>query len=133
MSDNNEMWLKMREVTEKRNSSEPSLLKLQREQESKKRLLAIAEKKLKTSFIHPLSCFEQIFGHLWGFGKKESELTEEQKKNRFLWNSLRSSVLNNGNGQIRAIHNELNQYTVNWNMYKYTLKTMENNDGNNKE
>ncbi len=111
----------MRAVSEKRKGE--AALKGQRYNESsKKQLLKIIETKLKTSFIAPLSYFEEQFGYLWGHGKKESDLTPEELNFRAFWNAIRTNVLNNGNNQIRAIHNELVQYTVTWNRYNLPIK-----------
>lgn len=90
---------------------------------SQKRLLKILEKKLQTSFIGALSEFEEVFGSLWGRGKDESELTEDELHARKLWNDARTNILNNGNNQIRAVKNELNQYTVSWNRHQYEFKS----------
>ncbi len=87
---------------------------------SQKRLLKILEKKLQTSFIGALSQFEQIFGHLWGHNKDEDELTKQEREYRDLWVQARTNILNNGNNQLRAVQNELSQYTVSWNRHQYS-------------
>jgi hypothetical protein len=110
----------LREVTSNRQALAP--LKTQKYNESsKKQLLSIIEKKLKTSFICPISLFEKYFGHLWGHGKKVHELTKEESEFLSIWNSIRTEILNNGNNQIRALFNELSQYTVTFNGYKLNL------------
>ena len=91
------------------------------DQVSSERLSKIIETKLKTSFIGALSCFEEIFGFLWGHESKEGELTEEQQFMKDLWEQARTSILNNGNNQIRACKNEMEQYQIHWNRYKMTL------------
>ena len=88
---------------------------------SKKRLTKIIETKLKTAFIGALSSFEEDFGFLWGHDGNSEELTEEQNFMKDVWERTRTSVLNNGNNQIRACKNELDQYTVHWNRYQMTL------------
>lgn len=99
------------------------VLKKQKYDESSKRnLLKILETKTRTAFIAPLSYFEQDFGFMWGQGKRDDELTAEELHYKLIWNSIRTKVLNNGNNQIRAIHNELAQYTVTWNRYQLNLK-----------
>lgn len=111
-------------VVEKRKQEAP--LKSQKYNESsKEQLLKILETKLKTSFIAPLDFFETYFGVLWGHGKPVSELTAEEVKFREIWNEIRNNVLNNGNNQIRAVKNELAQYTVTWNRYHLNLKVKE--------
>ncbi len=111
----------MREVAFERKGE--NALKSQKYNESSKRaLIKILETKLKTSFIAPLSHFEENFGFLWGHGKKESELTPDELNYRVLWNSIRTNVLNNGNKQIRDMNNELSLYTVTWNRYQLNFK-----------
>lgn len=89
---------------------------------SRQRLATIMEKKLQTSFIGSLSQLEQFFGHLWGHRADESTLTPEQLEMRHKWNEARTNILNNGNNQIRAMQNELSQYTITWNRYQMNLK-----------
>jgi len=111
-------------VVEKRNNE--TKFKTQRYNESsKKQLFKIIETKLKTAFIAPLDYFETCFGTLWGHGKSFSELTNEEKKFRDAWNEIRNNVLNNGNGQIRAIQNELEQYTIIWERYRLNFKPID--------
>lgn len=89
---------------------------------SKKRLVSILEKKVQTSFIGALSQFENLFSHLWGYNKDERDLTDEQFDMREMWEEVRTNILNNGNNQIRAIQNEINQYTIKWNRYRLDMK-----------
>jgi hypothetical protein len=89
---------------------------------SRQRLLKIMEKKFQTSFIGSLSQYEQFFGHLWGHRADESTLTPEQLEMRHRWNEVRTNILNNGNNQIRAMQNEVSQYTITWNRYQMNLK-----------
>src|SRR5687767_6759665 len=119
MSENNRPTAEdqMRNVAAQRKNEE--VLKAQRyEESSKKQLLKILETKVRTSFIAPLGFFEEAFGALWGHGKKESELLPNELYYRTVWNAIRTNILNNGNNQIRAIHNELAQYSVKWNRYQ---------------
>lgn len=111
----------MRNVCKKRKSE--SLLLDQRYNElSKKRLLRILEKKITTAFISGISNFEKAFGYLWGSGKSEKDLTEDEARFRFIWNQVRSEILNTGNAQIRAVQNEISLYTIKWNRYNYNFK-----------
>lgn len=93
--------------------------------DSNKRLLKIISTKLRTAFIGSLSAFEESFGNLWGHSLQESEMTENQKKWKKLWESTRTMVLNNGNHQIRSIENELGQYDISWNRHNTILKPKE--------
>lgn len=109
-----------------RQRSLEGVLKSQKYSESsKKQLLKILETKLRTSFIAPLGYFEEHFGFMWGRGKKESELTEDELRYKVIWNSIRTNILNNGNNQIRAVHNELMQYTITWNRYQLNFEAKE--------
>ena len=95
------------------------------EDDSKGRLKKIITTKLRTSFIGALSSFEETFGKIWGYGLNERDMTKEQLKWRELWESCRTSVLNNGNHQIRACENEFQQYVVSWNRHQNILKQKE--------
>jgi hypothetical protein len=101
--------------------------------ESKRRLSKIVETKLKTSFIGALSNFEQEFGFLWGH-EQEGDLTEEQEFMKEIWERTRTSVLNNGNNQIRAVKSEIANHSVEWQRYQTELlpvKRMESKEDNN--
>ena len=63
-----------------------------------------------------LAVFEKYFGQLWGHGN--SNLTEEQKHYRQVWEEARTDILNNGNTQMRIAQEEIAQYTMTWNRYK---------------
>lgn len=89
--------------------------------QSKERLEKIAETKLKTSFIGALNQFEIEFGHLWGLNSTQP--TPEQQEMRKKWDRVRTSVLNNGNNQIRNLKKELEYYDIKWNRYHVEFKT----------
>ena len=84
---------------------------------SKKRFSSILNTKMKTSFIGAISAFEKHFGFLWGHGKDEAELTEAESQMREIWEETRADILDNGNTQLRAIINEINNYTITWDRY----------------
>lgn len=90
-------------------------------EKSRKRLSTILEKKMKTSFIGALSQFEQYFGRLWGHGKQEEELTDNELKFRKVWEDTRTAILNNGNNQLRAVQNEISEYSISWNRHKLNI------------
>jgi len=101
--------------------------------ESKRRLSKIVETKLKTSFIGALSNFEQEFGFLWGH-EQEGDLTKEQEFMKEIWERTRTSVLNNGNNQIRAVKSEIANHSIEWQRYQTELlpvKPMESKEDNN--
>ncbi len=91
----------------------------------KERLKKIISTKIQTTMIFPLSIIEASFGQLWGHGKDESKLTDEEKIYRKKWNECRNNILNNGNTQKRNAMAELSQYDVIWNKYQTVLLPME--------
>jgi hypothetical protein len=94
------------------------------DEQSRKRLLRILEKKMTTCFIGAISKFETYFGVLWGHGKDEADLTAAELEWRDIWNVARTAVLNNGNNQLRAVQSELVQYTMTWNRYETNLPVL---------
>ena len=84
---------------------------------SKRRLLSILKKKFDTTIIGSLAAFEERFGELWGHGLPLEHLDEDQLYWRELWNEARSTILDNGNSNLRAAQNEISQYTLSWNRY----------------
>lgn len=93
---------------------------------SKKRLADNMQKKIKTTMIGALSCFEDFFGELWGIDKAEEELTKEEMDYRDLWEKVRYEVLNKGNKQSRIAVEEIEEYTIMWNKYKIEFKRGQN-------
>lgn len=114
------LFNQMRDVAKKRQDAS-SLLKESYEDSSKKRLSKILEKKIKTAFIGAISEFEQSFGETWGYNQDIGTLNENEKIERKIWNEVRTKILNLGNNQIRAMKNELAQYTVTWDRYSAIL------------
>lgn len=113
-------------LTMKQKSKEASQSKFA--EEARKKLDSIISKKMNTTFIGALSSFEKAFGFLWGFGKKDSEKTDEEKELYNIWQNVRTEVLNNGNNQLRALRNELQNHTISWNRHKITFVNEEIND-----
>lgn len=110
------------EVNEKRKASEPLASEARYEDESRKRLGRIIDKKIMTSFIGAVAKFEEFFGHLWGHGLSlDQELSESENRNLELWNECRNEVLNNGNSQKRALQTELLLYTIKMNRCRARL------------
>lgn len=85
---------------------------------SKERLKKILGKKFSTVMIFPLSQFETAFGHLWGMGKEEKDLTEAERILQFKWQECRNNILNLGNTQKRNAFAELELYDISWQGYK---------------
>jgi len=90
-------------------------------QRSKKRLSIIFTTKMKTSFIGAISSCENNFGFLWGHGKSEEDLTDEEQAMRQTWDEARAEILDNGNTQLRAALNEINNYSIAWDRYHMDL------------
>lgn len=70
------------------------------------------KKKFTTTYIGAISKFEEMFGQLWGIGKDESRLTEEERQWREIWDIVRTEILNNGNNQSRAACLEVDNYNI---------------------
>lgn len=96
--------------------------------QSKASLTRHLEKKFKTTMIGALSVFEDKFGFLWGHGKSEDELSEEELRYRELWQLTRTEVLNNGNNQLRAAKEEMSFYTVRFNKFETKFKFKDRKD-----
>ena len=90
-------------------------------EESRKRLDKIITSKLRTTFIGAIASFEEHFGFLWGHGKLESELTQEEKDFAILWQNVRTEILHKSNNQLRAVRTELANHIVSWNRYRLEL------------
>lgn len=90
------------------------------ERQSRARLQRVLTTKMRTTFIGALSAVEQAFGELWGHNSN-SQRDAKQEKWRQVWETCRGTILNNGNAQLRAVENELTQYTVGWNRCQKTL------------
>jgi len=80
--------------------------------------------KFKTTMIGSLDQFEQNFGHLWGHGLDDVELTDEQFDMRELWQLTRTEILNNGNNQLRAALAEVDNNTIHYikNQYEFLVE-----------
>lgn len=91
-------------------------LRKQREERSKHvshdSLLKIATKKIQTTMIGSLSTVEDLLGFLWGFGLDESELSEEQKQMRMIYEDVRAKILDRGNTQIRELELQFHNYEI---------------------
>ena len=86
-------------------------------EQSREKLKEIVIKYMKTIMIGALHDMEQNLGVVWGHGKDESELTDNQKKGRKMWEAARESVLDRGNLKIAHFISEISRYDVTWNKY----------------
>ena len=82
--------------------------------QSGERLSKIIQSKLRTTFIGDINTFEEEFKHLWADN-------EDMKKR---WLSIRKTILDNGNNNIRALMKELRQYEIKWTGEKITFKVL---------
>lgn len=78
----------------------------------KNKLIEIITKKVQTTMIGALASFEKSFGHLWGLGKFNKELSISQKELKQRWEETRNEILNRGNANIRSIQEELSLYNL---------------------
>lgn len=95
---------------------------------SKRRLQKIIKQKLKTSFIGAIAAFEEDFGYLWGHELEDGEQSEEQDQFYEAWEAVRNRILNNGNNQLRALLQEVDNHEVHWNRYQVEFKIGEYNE-----
>ena len=93
------------------------------EARARARLVSICTKKIQTVMIGSLAAFEDNFGYLWGHGKPERDLSEQELIFRQeLWEPVRATILHNGNNQIRLVTDELKHYSgIQWDKYKTQL------------
>ena len=91
-------------------------LKKQREERSKQvshdTLLKVAIKKIQTTMIGSLSTLEEFFGFLWGMNSSDSELSDEQKHMRSIYEEARAKILDRGNTQIRDLELQFFNYEI---------------------
>ncbi|TXT66129.1 MAG: hypothetical protein BAJALOKI3v1_50129 [Promethearchaeota archaeon] len=86
------------------------------------RLKKIMNKKFETVIIHPLSEFEQYFGFIWGHGKTDDKLTDNEREMRKRWQECRANILNYGHRKRSNAMKELDMHTVVWNRYQTVFK-----------
>ncbi len=96
---------------------------------SKMRLTNVIKKKFDSTIIGSLKYIEDSFGEIWGYGLEPSQLTEDQKYYRGVWEELRKNLLDHGHSNKRAVNNELSQYTISWNRYVMNFKMKETGNG----
>jgi len=93
--------------------------------QSKQRLIKIATQKLRTTMIGALSAIEKHFGFCMGFNEFGQDggknLTPEEKHMKDIYDDLRSEILDVGNGQIRNLETELQQYEIKWERFQINL------------
>lgn len=98
-----------------------------RQNNSKEQMKKAISAKLKTTMIGSLAKFEENFGYLWGHGKNDK--TKNELEFAKLWDLVRTEVLNNGNNQLRAAMQEIDNYTITFDGFK-TEFIMQRKEGN---
>ena len=79
--------------------------------DSKQRLKNISKKKIQTTMIGALDSIEKHLGFLW----------EDEENLKKIYDIVRQEILDRGNGQIRNLEAELDQYDIEWLRYNITL------------
>jgi transcription termination factor Rho len=87
---------------------------------SKSNLYKSSKKKIQTTMIGALDVIEKSFGFLWCFDS-DSELTEEQKHLKQIYEEARASILDKGNTQIRNLEAEFSNYEISRKRYQINL------------
>ena len=78
----------------------------------------IIRKKIETTMIGALARFEEGFGRLWGHGS-DKKLSQDEIRNKIIWDNVRESILDHGNLQIRKALSELKGSKVDKLKYSY--------------
>lgn len=84
--------------------------------ESKERLSKILKKKIQTTMIGALSTMEEHLSFLWE--EDAPKFTKTQMKE--IYNTIRSEILDKGNGQARNVDAELADYDIS--CLKFSIK-----------
>lgn len=87
----------------------------------------ILRKKIETTMIGALARFEDGFGDIWGYDTDHP--SQEQIRNRIIWDRIRNDILDHGNNQLRKGISELkgNRDDKVKYSYYYKFNTKENN------
>jgi hypothetical protein len=86
-------------------------------QSSKRKLREIVEKRIRTTMIGALAELERSeFGKLFGYGK--NNLTDEEKRWKMIWDEVRTSILNQGNNQLRESLREVENFDARFKPYR---------------
>jgi transcription termination factor Rho len=91
-----------------------------RKEISKDSLFKSCKKKVQTTMIGALDSIERNFGFLWAC-EDDSELTDEQKQLKEIYNETRANILDKGNTQIRNLEAEFSSYEITKKRYQINL------------
>ena len=87
-----------------------------------------AEISIRTTMISALEEFENSFGELWGQGKPYNQLTEEELKNRKLWEKTRTAILDRGQNSMEILCNTIRKCTVTNYPDRFKMNIRNNNE-----
>lgn len=94
---------------------------------NKKGIIQQISKRFETTIIGSLARFEDSFGYLWGHNSSK-ELTQQQQDFLDMWETIRTSILNHGNNQMRLAIDDIIQHIEQENeQYKYRITLMNEN------
>jgi hypothetical protein len=68
------------------------------------------KKAIMTTMIASLDIFENEYGEIWGINEKNP--TSKQVRERGIWASVRTEILDIGNDYIRKLQNNLSLYNI---------------------
>lgn len=97
---------------------------------SKARLIAETRKRTQTIIFGIIARIEESFGHQWGHGKTDGEITDDERLAKDVWTQVRKAILDHGHSQSRALLEEFQQYEVEWirHTLRVAVKTEEKSD-----
>jgi len=114
------------------NKQKKDVAKEKYKHDSRDRLSKISRKKIQTTMVGALSSIETHFGFLWG-QDKQSDLTDDEKFMKEIFEKVRAEIFDNGNSQMRNLSVELEQYEVEWLRYHMDLPVKPEGPKNGKE
>lgn len=86
-------------------------------------IINLVSKRLETTMIGCLARFESSFGTLWGYDEDyDKPLTANQEKFQDTWEYTRTSILNHGNNQIRAVIDDIRKIAQDKPFTRYNYK-----------
>jgi hypothetical protein len=89
----------------------------------------LIRKKIETTMIGALARFEDGFGDFWGHDSDNP--SQEQIRNRMIWDRIRNEILDHGNNQLRKAISELKgQNNFDKVKYSYYYKFNTNKENN---
>lgn len=95
--------------------------------QNKKQIEQTIRKKIETTMIGALARFEEGFGRLWGH-ENENKLSQDELRNRIVWDNVRESILDHGNNQIRKAISEIKNNQLDKVKYSYYYKFNQNEE-----